>query len=339
MGLMHDFHTELLFPVFIMGGYYFLAVRKKPILAFLFLSLALLVKEDMGIYVFFLGIFVIFKLKEKRFGLVTSATALGYTLLTFTVFIPFFRHLSGATGFYLFGATYGQEGGSIFQVAGNVLSHPGLLLKGVDFGSFLRILAANILLPLLFVPLFSTFWLLLIPPLAVMLISKIPQMYTFGNFYSAAFLPFLFLALIYGLKNVNNVWSSRIAGKDRRGVLALGMLLILVNMANSSFWRIIQPSRYKALSSYSDVKRLMAMIPPEASVAAQSALIPHLPKRKAVDMLPAFNQDDYVLVHSGINLWPYAREEFEKFMQSIEERQDYSLIGRRGEARLYKRNI
>lgn len=337
MGLMHDFHTEMLFPAFILGGYYFLAVRKKAIPAFLFLSLALFVKEDMGIYVFFLGIFIIFKLKEKRFGLLISATALGYTVLTLTVFIPFFRHLSGATGFYFFGATYGQEGGSLFQVAGNVLSHPGLLLKGVDFGSFLRILAANILLPLLFVPLFSTFGLLLIPPLAVMIISKIPQVYTFGNFYSATLLPFLFLALVYGLKNVKNALSTRVAGKDRMGLFALGTLLILGNLANSSFWRIIQPSRYKALSSYSDVKRLMTMIPPEASVAAQSALIPHLPKRKAIDMLPAFNQDDYVLVHGGINPWPYTREEFQKFLRSIEERQDYGLIKRKGEVRLYKR--
>ena len=56
-------------------------------------------------------------------------------------------------------------------------------------------------------------------------------------------------------------------------------------------------------------------------------------------MLPAFNHDDYVLVHSGINLWPYNKEEFEKFLRSIEARQDYSLIGRKGEVRLYKRKI
>ena len=338
IGLMHDFHTELLFPVFLLGAYYFLAVRKRPFLFLLFLSLALLVKEDIGIYLFFFGIFAAFKLKERRLGLLTSAAALGYVLLALTLIIPFFRHQSGASGFYLYGSIYGQEGGSLFQIMANILAHPALLFQGIDFGSFLRILAWNILLPLLFVPLLSWFGLLLIPPLAVMLFSKIPQMYTFGIHYSMIFLPFLFLALIYGMKNLREVWDRRFQGERRGGVIVLSLALLLGNLANSNFWRTIQPSRYRALSSYSDAKQLMAMIPPEASVAAQSALIPHLPKRKAIDMLPAFNKDEYILVHGGVNLWPYKREEFENFLRSIERSQAYDLIGQRGEVRLYKRS-
>ncbi len=151
------------------------------------------------------------------------------------------------------------------------------------------------------------------------------------------FSPFLFLALVYGLKNVNDLWGRRFRGKGQAGMVVLASLLLVINLANSNFWRIIQPSRYSALSSYTGVNELMAMIPPEASVAAQSALIPHLPKRKAIDMLPSLRNDDYILVHGGVNLWPYDRQEFENFLSSLEHGQDYGLLGQRGSARLYRR--
>ncbi|MCJ7587083.1 MAG: DUF2079 domain-containing protein [Candidatus Aminicenantes bacterium] len=383
LGLMHDFHTELLFPVFFLGAFYFLAIRKKPLLYFLFLSLALLVKEDVGIYLFFFGIFAVYKLKEKRLGWLTSALSLGYVLLTLGIVIPYFRQQAGGTGFYLYGAIYGQESGSLVQMIGNILRHPGILLQGVDFGLFLRILAANILLPLLFLPLASSYAVLLVPPLAVMLLSKIPQMYTFGLHYSITFLPFLFLALIYGMKNARDFLArsptlprlesgaknrspafqggdekrgsgltpnkprhscrgiegltSPAARKIRLSFFGVGLLLLLVNLANSSLWRIIQPSRYRALSSYSGVRKLIGRIPAQASVAAQSALIPHIPKRKAIAMLPAFHGEDYILTHRGVNLWPYSEEEFDNFLLTIERDPAYERIGQRGDACLFRR--
>jgi len=112
---------------------------------------------------------------------------------------------------------------------------------------------------------------------------------------------------------------------------------MMANLANSSIWRIVQPARYKAIGTYSAVKELMNQIPPEASVAAQSALIPHLTKRRAIEMLPAFNGDDYVLVHRGVNLWPYTRGEFDNFLKAVDTNDAYALIEQRGEARLYKR--
>ncbi len=337
IGLMHDFHTELLFPVFFMAGYYFLVVRRKPLLYLLFLSLALMIREDVGIYLFFFGLFAAVKLKEKKLGLLMSLVSLGYVLMALGFVIPHFRNQSGGAGFYLYGAIYGQESGSLFQVVGNIVRHPELLFQGVDFGLFFRILTANILLPLLFLPLASSFALLLLPPLAVILASKIPQMYTFGLHYSSIFLPFLFLALIYGIKNVRTFLASRVRDNGRWGLSVLTIVLLLINLANSSFWRIIQPGRYQALSSYSAVKDLMNRIPSQASVAAQSALIPHLPKRKEIDMLPAFHGNEYVLVHGGVNLWPYDREEFDHFLQMMERNPGYKLVGQYGQARLYRR--
>lgn len=337
LGLMHDFHTELLFPALILGAFYFLAIRKKPALYFLFLVLALLVREDIGIYLFFFGIFAVFQLREKRLGWTTSGVSLGYVLLTLGMIIPHFRHEAGGTGFYLYGASYGQDNGSLFQMIGYIIGHPEVLLQGVDLGRFLRILLFNILLPLMFLPLMSAYGLLLLPPLAVMLLSKIPQMYTFGLHYSSTFLPFLFLALIYGMKNARSVWESGMRGRARGSFSVVAAVLLTVNLANSSFWRVISPSRYRALSTYSDVRQLINRIAPQASVAAQSALIPHIPKRQAIVMLPAFYGEDFVIVHRGVNPWPYRVDELDRLISDLDSSPDYELLDRAGEAWLFGR--
>ena len=337
IGLTHDFHPELLFPPLFLGGFYFLVVRKKRVAAFALLLSALLVKEDVGIYLFFFGLFAALKLKEKKFGWLTAATALGYTLLVLGVVIPAFRQGSGAEGFYQYSATYGQIGGGLAGMVGHILGHPQILFQGVDLGAFSRILCFGLLLPLLFLPLASWYGLLLIPPLAVAVFSKIPQFYTFGIFYSSALLPFLFLALIYGLKNVRDHWTSRRPDRGRRIFVAVAWIILVANIGNSSFWRIVQPGRYRALSTYSDVRALASLIPPDASVAAQSALVPHLPQRRTIAMLPGFGHEDYVFIHAGVNPWPYTQEELIAFNGMMQKDPSYELAGQRGVVRLYRR--
>jgi hypothetical protein len=63
---------------------------------------------------------------------------------------------------------------------------------------------------------------------------------------------------------------------------------------------------------------LIGKIPPQASVAAQSALIPHIPKRKSIDMLPLGIGNEYIIVHGGVNLWPYKRSEFDNLLHDLE---------------------
>lgn len=337
IGLMHDFHPELLFAPLFLGACYFLVVRKKRLAAFVMLMLALLVKEDVGVYLFFFGLFAVFKLKERKFGGLTSAVALTYVLIVLAFIIPTFRHHSGDVGFYQYGSNYGQAGATIFKALGHILAHPGLLVHGTDFGAFLRVILPGMLLPLLFTPLASSYGLLVIPPLAVAVFSKIPQFYTFGIHYSSALLPFLFLAFIYGLKNVRDFLAARFPRRGPMVFKVLGAVLLAANLGNSNILRIIQPGRYQALSTYSDFRKLAALIPPGASVAAQSALVPHLPPRQAIDMLPGFHDDDFVLVHGGVNLWPYTRTEFDNLLAALDNGQLYELMGRRGEARLYRR--
>jgi uncharacterized membrane protein len=335
--LMYDFHQELFFPLFILAAYYFLTVNRKPALYFLFAALALAVKEDMPIYLFFFGLFVAFHLKEKALGFVTSAVSLVYFALVLGVFIPAFRAQEGLAGFYVFQNAYAGGQGGLFRGALYWLSHPRELLRGVDVGDFLKKLG-DLFFPLLLFPVTTTYGLLILVPVMVAVASKMPQFYTFGLHYSAALLPFLFLALVHGLRAFLNRLSFLKPGLRRKVFAAAVILLLVANLANSSFWRIIPPSRYRALADHGRIHSLMKRLPDGASVAAQSALIPHLAKRKAIFMLPDLAAADYVLVHSGVNPWPYTSEEMSMFIAWLETGGGYVLLAQEGEARLFKKN-
>ena len=98
---MHDVHFELFFPAFFLGAHYYLTVKKDHKLAILFICLALLVKEDIGIYLFFYGLFVMVKLKERKYGAMIAGLSFAYALFVFAWAMPFFRSASGPGG-YLF---------------------------------------------------------------------------------------------------------------------------------------------------------------------------------------------------------------------------------------------
>jgi len=338
IGLMHDIHFEMLFPLLFLSIYYFIAIRKKIWLYFVLITLAFFLKEDIAIYIFFFGLFLIFKMKQKKYGLITSLYSLFYLGLALGIIIPYFRNQAGLREPYVYYHVWGQTGENLIQVIWNILKQPGLIFKGIPLGLVLEKFS-NIISPLFLVPFFSSYALLVFPPLLVTILSKTPQIYTFGIHYSATLLPFIFLSFIYGLKNLQNFFEKQKPVLLKRAFVLIALLLILTNMMNSNFWRIANPSRYENIRDYQKVKQIIHQIPPDASVAALSALVPHIPKRKKIFMLPDLDDAEYILVHSKINLWPYKKEEFQNFLRRIEHEKKYKCIDQSGEIRLYKKVV
>jgi len=333
IGVMHDIHMEMLFPFFLFSAFYFIAVKKKPAFYFTFIFLVLLIKEDMAFYLFFFGLFIGFKLKEKLIGVVTSAVSFFYVVLVMQFIIPYFRGLEGMSGDYV----YSHWGEGFGQIIVNIVTHPTKIFQGIDLNIFLKKFI-DLIAPLLFVPFLSSFSLLIIPPVLAAVLSKIPQNYTFGIHYSVNLIPFLFMALIYGLAEAKKFLDRQKIPLIRNPFLVLMVVLLMVNLTNSNFWRIIEPSRYEAFKDYSMVIQAVNQVSPDASIAALSALIPHIPKRKNIYMLPEIDNAEYIIFHSGINLWPFRPQEFSKFVQRLENEKNYICVYRKGEFVIYKRS-
>jgi hypothetical protein len=100
----------------------------------------------------------------------------------------------------------------------------------------------------------------------------------------------------------------------------------------------LAPSKYHFISEYPAIKRCLTMIPQKASVAAQSALIPHIAKRKAIFMLPTTGQAEYILLHLQLNPWPMQTAQLQEFDTSLQCSAKYSRLLSSEYLSLYKKN-
>jgi uncharacterized membrane protein len=198
-GLMYDFHPEMVFPLCIFSSYYFLAFRRRRLPFFLFIILALWLKEDFALYTICYCLWLARKAEWRRTALMAVLLGGLYLFLTLAVFIPHFQdQLQTGRGYEFIGRwqDYGRTPAEILRQA---LGQPLQVLRDLQpFANLVHL--ANFFLPLLFIPLASSAVLLVLPPIAVAWLSRIPTMAAFGLHYGSAIIPFLFLALVLTLK-------------------------------------------------------------------------------------------------------------------------------------------
>lgn len=88
--VIFDFHAVTLATTFFLFALYFQELKKWSWF-FVFIFLALLTKEHVGLVVFFLGIYLFFIKKEKKIGAITAILGLMFFFATVYFIIPYFR--------------------------------------------------------------------------------------------------------------------------------------------------------------------------------------------------------------------------------------------------------
>jgi uncharacterized membrane protein len=334
-GLMYDFHPEMFYPLFIFSSYYFLAVRKNKALFFLAVFLALAVKEDFAVYTLFYCLWLAMKKEWKKTAIWAVLLSALYVLLTFTVFIPFFRDRVHVGQTYEFLNKWQDYGQSPLEILKHAVAQPLRVLKDLKPLANLGHLA-NFFLPLLFIPLGSSAALLILPPLAVGWGSRIPTMASFGLHYGAALIPFLFLALLLALERLQKTADKNPLARrlSRQWLVAF---LLIASLGNFK-WNLFTPGKYRFIGEYLRITSCLIQIPADASLAAQSALIPHVAKRKAIFMLPATGEAAYILLHLGLNPWPLNQSQLLELDNSLRRSAKYQSLRCSGGFRLYRKN-
>ena len=122
--MMYDFHPEMAFPLFIFSGHYFLTVKKNNFLFFLFLLLALFIKEDFAIYVFFYCLWLMHADEQRKTALKAVFLSAVYAGLAFALVIPHFRQQIHASSAYEFLSCWKSYGNNFWQIARHGLLHP-----------------------------------------------------------------------------------------------------------------------------------------------------------------------------------------------------------------------
>jgi uncharacterized membrane protein len=259
-----------------------------------------LIREDTGVVLVGVGIWLLVR-ERSRWPLAVALIGWGggWVALVTNVLMPLFSHDNSRRfmvenfGQYL----QGREQASSLEVAGLVLRQPLVLLQElVSPPRDTLLYLAGQGLPLLFVPWIALdSWLLMgLPLLGLLLAQGFNNPLSINIRYTYLVVPGLFAGSALWWQRHQRLFASRRLRRIWAGCILLSLLFTLGSNPNRSLsWLIpdsIQPwvhrSPWRQWQHARSAHDAMALIPAQASVAANSPLVPHLAARPVLVRFP-----------------------------------------------------
>ena len=280
---LSDFHPEAIGLVCLLFA--FLAIeRKKFIWFYVLCGLAAICKEDMVLAVVVVGIVVYF-LYDKRAGKWVTGVAFVYFLAAVFFLIPHF-----APAGYQYSSRLGNFGKTPGEALKNFFLHPrrtfNILITRENLAYILELV-----LPVAFICFFAPVFLLpALPAFVINMISAFPPQHSIAYQYAAPIIPFVFIALIFGMKKLKK-WTEG-AFRARYVMAGVAVVVILSSLATGVFFGPSPIAASFRAASYTGDKHIEAMnngialIPANASVSAQTFLLAKLSSRRKIYQFP-----------------------------------------------------
>ena len=309
---LFDFHAQMMAGTFLLFAFHYLLERR--LLPFLiFAVLAALTKEGTVLVVGMMGLYALLAQRSPRWGIPVFLGSAAYFLLTMLVIIPSFN-TGGASE--LVEGRYEAFGGSMGGVVRTTLTDPIFTVSYVLSEQKALYLTQLTGMSWFLALLSPTVFVLPLPELAINLLSDRPQMTNFHYHYSAAILPFMYVAAAAGLYNLLTFfhkvsgWRRVLAPlktlvSERAPVfVAMGILLFAVQMdydfgplplfhPQSNTLSVIEPAPKEHLKALDEA---VATIPKDAKVSASNQIGPHLSYRRYLYLFPTIQDAEYVIV-------------------------------------------
>lgn len=374
--LLHDFHCEpLAWPGFTAALW--CAHRRAWRGYALALVWAALAKEDAGLTIAALGTGLLLA-GERRAGAWSLAAGLGFTLLAVKLIMPWF----GEGDAFYFQMFYGGLGESAGEVALAPLLHPGRVAAALWHWRVenLRLLL-GLFVPLACLPLLKPGWALgAAATLYANLVSDFWPTHELGYHYTSHAVPLLVMAAVAGGSRLTVALERR--GVPRHRAVATPLALVCCGTVLMPLiapaWLSGSPTGPTRVSGQiaawtanrpwaAEADRLLAQIPPDASVTASLVLLPKVSGRRQVYRFPEpvfalpqhsfaaaaermplapdglraglrYGLVDYYLLETRARLpAPLDAETYAACLRVVEESPHLELVADLGEIRLYRR--
>ncbi len=266
--------------------------------------LTLMVKEDLGLIVAAIGLYLLIFKRDWKWGLPIAILGTAWSLSMVLWIIPSLR-----------GSDYNQIGyfsgwgGTPEDIAKNMVTDPVRVLqvmfdeKGLD-GLWQTFLPLGILLPFLAADLLV----IGLPLLFLMLLSSEPEMHALQRWYLAPVLPVLFAAVAVAIIRIPRRYVKwLIAGL--LGTTIISYILYSPAPLGGNY----QPHLYQITERQLQAWEVISEIPEDAKVAAQVAFIASLAHREHIYLYPWFaigkDNIDYFVLGRDFRAYPYQMEE------------------------------
>ncbi len=290
-----DFYEQCQIPLFVFS--LLLALEKRKWWLFwLFVALTLGVRDDAGIIVFGIGVYLLLSRRYPRIGLALCCLSVSYLILVTNAIMPLFSHDSSriylATRFKQYGI---GDNPSTLSLVWGILTHPQALIMTLlnPLDKRLKYFSAQ-WLPLAYVPALSPpAWTIAGFPLLELMLQQSGLPVSISIRYALTVVPGLFYGTILWWSQHGDKFKPRF----RRiwiGCIALSIFFSIVSSPNRVFYFVF-PDSYRPLVYVSlprqwahvgHIRALMRLIPPQASLSATTYLIPHLATRREIVRMP-----------------------------------------------------
>ncbi len=319
-----DFHAVTLSAAFLLFALYFMLSRNNIGLVIACL-LALSTKEEIPLDIVLIGLSIIVLQRRARLGWGLVALAMAWLVVELAI-----MHLASPLGQSPTVARYAQFGASPGQVALYVLTHPVQVLRDYvltpDRIVYLRTLLASVA----YLPLLAPLTLLIaVPALAINMLSSYAPMYSGIYQYNAEIVPVLIVAAIEGVAVIAGLrvwtgaqarlrisvqtlrwprWVARIP-LQRALMVALTLLVLLFALRaqrDHGYTALAKGFTWPVVTAHAQLAdAIIARIPPDASVSAQTDLVPHLSQRRHIYLFPDHMENaDYIFLDVTGSLYP-----------------------------------
>ncbi len=307
LGLEFDFHHEMLFPFMLFSCFYFF-YKKKNVHFFAFLLLSLSIKEDIGLYMFFVGLYFASFGKRRKIGLATSIISITWLIVALKVIMPLF---SGAYASHFINDRYSLGSGYV-EMLKNIVLNPMIIVNGLFHPSTLKVLSEFVWLPLL-----DPLSLVAIPPLLLNTLSTYSMQNTLSVYYSITLLPYICIAVGNSIRKISRKIPSQ------KIVFFLAILLLREHYNLVPRVRFHFPDKHDFYGL-----QLLKTISQDASYSAQTILIPHIKKRDNVFLFPRqYKTVEYIFLDTERFIWPVrTKEEYDGLVTELRNSESFSLI-------------
>ena len=264
----------------------------------LFGALLLLVREDSGLLLFSLGLWALVRRPDQRItGALLMLVSFAWVVLVTGWIQPMVdSSLSDRFLKEKFGHLVDDPSGGTVAVLWAMLRQPLALLEALVSppGATLGFVLA-LSLPLMLVPLLSVdAALLMLAPLLIALLSQGRSALSVTLRYVLALVPGLYLGAVLWWQRHPEAWSKPWLRRCWTAALSLGLVLTLVGNPHRTLsavipdsfspWAYVSPQQM--LNRRQAASQAVALIPADASVAADTPLLPLLAQREAAIRFP-----------------------------------------------------
>jgi uncharacterized membrane protein len=290
-----NFHDLCQIPLFIFS--LLLALEKRIWwLVWLMAGLTLLVRQDAGVGLFGVGVYLVVSRRFPRTGLALCTLSFTYVVVVTSLIMPLFSDdISRRFMMERFGQYATGDRATPLQILWDMVSQPGRVIASLLREPIVKVLYVLVqTLPLAFVPFLTPYaWAIAGFPLLQIFLQQGDTPVSIHIRYAITVVPGLFYGAI--------LWWSTHEERLKRGFkrfwiacIAISILIAIPYNPHQVFFFAIpssvKPWVYVSLPRQWEhthhIRSLAQQIPPTASVSATTYLVPHLSKRREVLRFP-----------------------------------------------------